>query len=47
MVAKYGKQNTKERRQTKKVHPIFSKNFSHIVYLSLHQNILKTIHLRY
>ena len=36
-----------KKEDRKKFHPIFSKKFSHIVYLSLHQNLLKTIHLRY
>ena len=34
-------------RARKKTHPIFPNDFSNIVYLFLHQNLLSTIHLRY
>ena len=35
---------TKHKKET---HPIFPNDFSHVVYLFLHQNLLSTIHLRY
>ena len=39
------KQNkTKGKKET---HSIFSNDFSHVVYLFLHQNLLSTMHLRY
>ena len=39
------KQN--KRKDKKKTHLIFPKDFSHVVYLFLHQNLLSTIYLRY
>ena len=39
------KQNkTKDKKET---HQIFPNDFSHVVYLFFHQNLLSTIHLRY
>ena len=35
---------TKHKKET---HPIFPIDFSHVVYLFLHQNLLSTIYLRY
>ena len=35
---------TKHKKET---HPIFPNDFSHVVYLFLHQNLLSTIHLCY
>ena len=35
---------TKHKKETD---PIFPNNFSNVVYLFLHQNLLSTIHLRY
>ena len=41
--------NTKENKtkDKKETHPIFLNDFSHVVYLFLHQNLLSTIHLHY
>ena len=49
---KQNKTNERKREKRKKkvslpTHPIFSNDFSHVVYLILHQNSLSTKHLRY
>ena len=41
-----GKNRTKTKHK-KETHPIFPNDFSYVVYLFLHQNLLGTIHLRY
>ena len=38
---------THKTKYKKETHPIFPNDFSHVVYLFLHQNLLSTIHLRY
>ena len=43
---KYKKQN-KDKTYKKETHSIFPNDFSHAVYLFLHQNLLSTIHLHY
>ena len=46
------KQNERKKREGEKkvnlpTHPIFVNDFSHVVYLYLHQILKSTIHLRY
>ena len=39
--------NKIKRKHKKETHPVFPNDFSHVVYLLLHQNLWNTIHLRY
>ena len=46
------KESHKDKKKTKakdnkETQPIFPNDFSHLIHLFLHQNILSTIHLRY
>ena len=41
------RESEKKKKVTLPTDPIFPKDFSHVVYLFLHQNLLSTIHLRY
>ena len=37
----------KTKQNKNETQPIFPNDFSHVVYLLLHQNLLSTVHLRY
>ena len=41
------KKKKKEAKDIKETQPIFPNDFSHLIHLFLHQNLLSTIHLRY
>ena len=39
--------HTHKTKDNKEIHLIFPNDFSHVVYLFLHQSLLSTIYLRY
>ena len=41
------KKKKEEAKDIKETQPIFPNDFSHLIHLFLHKNLLSTIHLRY